>query len=275
MHFQISARHLQAPSLHLPFPSPSPSPSPFSKPPPTFPSIHLPPPPQARDATSRMSACVEKEGAHTCVRKLFRDMPDLCGSFYAYFIHVCCESAATFQPSPSSFLLSLSPLLFSFPILPPLSPFSDFPLPDPTPIIPPLSLFPPPLFVTGSSDSTHRPSTDSTPSTHRPSLSPDWFRSFHPQAFLFLRFEDYMANPRPHIAQTLDFLGFPAADVAEEQWAGIVDLERVEQRPEGMAREELDGVTRDHLEAFFAPFNADLVRLLRHEKYSWKRGQRL
>ncbi|CAI5507724.1 unnamed protein product [Closterium sp. Naga37s-1] len=116
---------------------------------------------------------------------------------------------------------------------------------------------------------------------HLPSLPPspflplspvpptDWFRSFHPQAFLFLRFEDYMANPRPHIAQTLDFLGFLAADVAEEQWAGIVDLERVEQRPEGMAREELD-----HLEAFFAPFNADLVRLLRDDKYSWKRGQR-
>ncbi|CAI5467665.1 unnamed protein product [Closterium sp. Yama58-4] len=134
----------------------------------------------ARDATARMSACVEKEGAHACVRKLFRDMPDLCGSFYAYFIQ-------------------------------------------------------------------------------------DWFRSFHPQAFLFLRFEDYMANPRPHIAQTLDFLGFPAADVAEEQWAGIVDLERVEQRPEGMAREELDGVTREYLEGFFAPFNADLVRLLRDE----------
>ncbi|CAI5502202.1 unnamed protein product [Closterium sp. Naga37s-1] len=143
----------------------------------------------ARDATARMSACVEKEGAHACVRKLFRDMPDLCGSFYAYFIQ-------------------------------------------------------------------------------------DWFRSFHPQAFLFLRFEDYMANPRPHIAQTLDFLGFPAADVAEEQWVGIIDLERVEQRPEGMAREELDGVTREYLEAFFAPFNADLVRLLRDEKYSWKRGQR-
>ncbi|CAI5965464.1 unnamed protein product [Closterium sp. NIES-65] len=143
----------------------------------------------AQDATARMSACVEKEGAHACVRKLFRDMPDLCGSFYAYFIQ-------------------------------------------------------------------------------------DWFRSFHPQAFLFLRFEDYMANPRPHIAQTLDFLGFPSANVAEEQWAGIVDLERVEQRPEGMAREELDGVTREYLEAFFAPFNADLVRLLRDEKYSWKRGQR-
>ncbi|CAI5965462.1 unnamed protein product [Closterium sp. NIES-65] len=143
----------------------------------------------AQDATARMSACVEKEGAHACVRKLFRDMPDLCGSFYAYFIQ-------------------------------------------------------------------------------------DWFRSFHPQAFLFLRFEDYMANPRPHIAQTLDFLGFPSADVAEEQWAGIVDLERVEQRPEGMAREELDGVTREYLGAFFAPFNADLVRLLRDEKYSWKRGQR-
>ncbi|CAI7864795.1 unnamed protein product [Closterium sp. NIES-53] len=50
----------------------------------------------ARDATVRMSACVEKEGAHACVRKLFRDMPDLCGSFYAYFIQVCCESAGVF-----------------------------------------------------------------------------------------------------------------------------------------------------------------------------------
>ncbi|CAI5507696.1 unnamed protein product, partial [Closterium sp. Naga37s-1] len=40
----------------------------------------------ARDATARMSACVEKGGVHACVRKLFRDMPDLCGSFYAYFI---------------------------------------------------------------------------------------------------------------------------------------------------------------------------------------------
>ncbi|CAI5967746.1 unnamed protein product [Closterium sp. NIES-65] len=143
------------------------------------------------------------------------------------------------------------------------------------------------LFTPSSPTSPHFPlplSSLSPPSpplsvpfihSHPPVPSPfqDWFRSFHPQAFLFLRFEDYMANPRPHIAQTLDFLGFPAADVAEEQWAGIIDLERVEQRPEGMAREELDGVTREHLEAFFAPFNADLVRLLRDEKYSWKRGQ--
>ncbi|CAI5507706.1 unnamed protein product [Closterium sp. Naga37s-1] len=95
----------------------------------------------------------------------------------------------------------------------------------------------------------------------------DCFRSFHPQAFLFLRFDDYMANPRLHIAQTLDFLGFPAADVAEEQWAGIIDLERVEQRPEGVARAELDGVTREYLKAFFAPFNADLVRLLRDDNF--------
>ncbi|CAI5507707.1 unnamed protein product [Closterium sp. Naga37s-1] len=87
----------------------------------------------------------------------------------------------------------------------------------------------------------------------------DCFHSFHPQAFLFLRFDDYIANPRPHIAQTLDFLGFPAADVAEEQWAGIIDLEPVEQRPEGVARAELDGFTREYLKAFFAPFNADLV----------------
>ncbi|CAI5507695.1 unnamed protein product [Closterium sp. Naga37s-1] len=130
----------------------------------------------------------------------------------------------------------------------------------------------PPLHTTSPSQHTPVPFIHSHPPV--PSPFQDWFRSFHPQAFLFLRFEDYMANPRPHIAQTLDFLGFPAADVAEEQWAGIVKLERVEQRLEGMAREELDGVTQEYLEAFFAPFNADLVWLLRDEKYSWKRGQR-
>ncbi|CAI5507692.1 unnamed protein product [Closterium sp. Naga37s-1] len=121
-----------------------------------------------------MTACADMEGAHACVRKLFRDMLDLCGSFYAYFIEDC-------------------------------------------------------------------------------------FRSFHPQAFLFLQFDDYMANPRPHITQTLDFLGFPTADVAEEQWAEIIDLERVEQRPEGVARAELDGVIREYLKAFFMHFNADLA----------------
>ncbi|GJP43264.1 hypothetical protein CLOM_g2747 [Closterium sp. NIES-68] len=143
----------------------------------------------SRDATARMRACVEIEGVHACVRKLFRDMPDLCGSMYSYFIQ-------------------------------------------------------------------------------------DWFRSFHPQSFLFLRFEDYMANPRPHIATTLDFLGFPPADIAEEQWAGVIDLERVEQRPEGMQREEMDEATREYLEAFFAPYNEDLVRLLKDEKYAWKRERR-
>ncbi|CAI5979249.1 unnamed protein product [Closterium sp. NIES-64] len=273
MHRMVSLRHSKAQACCLPFTT---SPS---------------PPQTARDATARMSACVEKEGAHACVRKLFRDMPDLCGSFYAYFIQ---DWFLYFHPQDLRFLhfkgyTATTPTYCTRPLIPSL----------PLPIchsLPPVFLllqdwfhsfhFQAFLFLQFEDymANPHRATPpapldtpQSPPSTPTP-LSPphlqDWFRSFHPQAFLFLRFEDYMANPRPHIAQILDFLGFPAADVAEEKWAGIVDLERVEQRPEGMAREELDGVTREYLEAFFAPFNADLVRLLWDEKYSWKRGQR-
>lgn len=90
-----------------------------------------------------------------------------------------------------------------------------------------------------------------------------WLRLFPWEQFLFLRSEDFYADPAAVLRQALGFLGAPADGLPERLTYARYDGHSV--RPGESGATGMSGALREHLRAYFAPHNTRLYALLGRE----------
>lgn len=95
-----------------------------------------------------------------------------------------------------------------------------------------------------------------------------WQPAFPASSLLVLRLEDYEASPQASLAAVLAFLRL--APPTEPTWRRMLAKPRANrQRAASGAGAAMRAATRALLDAFYAPFNAELARLMGDERYLW------
>ncbi|GFH06296.1 sulfotransferase, partial [Haematococcus lacustris] len=90
-----------------------------------------------------------------------------------------------------------------------------------------------------------------------------WTSQFPRSQILFLRNEDYQAEPRHHLAAVHRFLGL--REPTDEEWVRILGVERTNAQSSRYPR--MLPETRALLMAFYQPFNQKLAALLGDDRW--------
>ncbi|KAL6763399.1 P-loop containing nucleoside triphosphate hydrolase protein [Haematococcus lacustris] len=93
-----------------------------------------------------------------------------------------------------------------------------------------------------------------------------WTSQFPRSQILFLRNEDYQAEPRQHLAAVHHFLGL--REPTDEEWVRILGVERTNAQSSRYPR--MLPETRALLMAFYQPFNQKLAALLGDDRFLWR-----
>lgn len=98
---------------------------------------------------------------------------------------------------------------------------------------------------------------------HHVACLQDWLKHWPRQQLLILRYEDYIAAVPQHLKAVLAFLDLPEPEAATFGAMAAAEPQNKKAYPPMRAD------TRQWLEAFYAPFNAALGKLLGDARWTW------